>query len=285
MQPATPEPTAQQQPDAPQADAQQAEPSIPGRVLGGLRLSISTLTMVRAGVPRVDRRTAGAAMVSAPLVGLGVGAVAAGVGQLADWWTQSAFVAGVLAICTLAAVTRGLHLDGLADTADGLGSNRPADEALRIMKRSDIGAFGVVAVVLVLTAQISGLTAAYTIHRGAVAVIVAAVTGRLAVTAACSAPVPSARPEGLGAWVARSVRMRTALAVGVLALVACGALGLIIDAQTATLAVAAVPLGVGAAFALLYRCVERFGGITGDVLGAVVETATAVALLVLAMRP
>lgn len=252
---------------------------------GGLRLSVSTLTIVRAGAPRVDARAAGAAMAFAPLVGLGLGGVAAGVGQVADWWTRSALVSAVLAIGTLAALTRALHLDGLADTADGLGSGKPAAEALAIMKRSDIGPFGVVALILVLAVQISSLAAAYGNRRGAVAVIVAAMAGRLAVTVACCGPVPAARGSGLGAWVAGSVRVRTAVTVGIAVAVACGLLGLIVNEQTAALALAAVPFGIAGALVLLVRCVQRFGGITGDVLGALVETSAAIALLVLAARP
>jgi adenosylcobinamide-GDP ribazoletransferase len=252
---------------------------------GGVRLAISTLTIVRAGAPRVDAKAAGTAMASAPLVGLGVGAAAAGVGQLAYWWTQAPLISATVAIATLAALTRALHLDGLADTADGLGSGKPAGEALDIMKRSDIGPFGVVALILVLAVQIASLSAAYGIHRGAVAVIVAAMAGRLAVTVACSRPFPSARASGLGAWVARSVRVRTTVAVGVAVAVVSGLLGLIVDRQTAVLAVAAVLFGVAGALVLLGRCIRRFGGITGDVLGALVETSAAVALLVLAARP
>jgi adenosylcobinamide-GDP ribazoletransferase len=254
-------------------------------VVGGLRLAISTLTIVRAGTARVDTRAAGAAMVFAPLVGLGAGAVAAGAGQVVQWWTQAPLISASIAIAALAALTRGLHLDGLADTADGLGSGKPAAEALSIMKQSDIGPFGVVALILVLAVQISSLTASYSIHRGPVAVIVAAMTGRLAVTAACSGPIPAARPEGLGAWVAGSVRVRTAVAAGIAVGVVAGLLGLAVGPQTAALSFAAVPLGVAGALVLLIRCVQRLGGITGDVLGALVETSAAIALLVLAARP
>jgi len=260
--------------------------SVPSRISGGLRLSVSTLTILRFGAPRVDRLTAGFAMAFAPLVGLGVGAAAAGVGQVADWWTQSPLVSAVAAIATLAGVTRALHLDGLADTADGLGSNRPADEALQVMKRSDIGPFGVVALILVLALQISALTDTYTIHRGAVAVIVAAMAGRLAVTAACSGPVPAARPEGLGAWVAGSVRIWAAILVGVMVAAVGAALGLLyVDAQTAALAAAGVAFGLAGALVLLRHCIKRFGGITGDVLGALVETGATIALFILALRP
>lgn len=224
-------------------------------------------------------------MISAPLVGLGVGAVAAGAGQAVQWWTRAPLISASIAIAALAALTRGLHLDGLADTADGLGSGKPAAEALDIMKQSDIGPFGVVTLILVLAVQISSLAAAYDIHRGPVAVVVAAMTGRLAVTAACSGPIPAARPDGLGAWVAGSVRVRTAMVAGIAVAMVSGLLGLIVDPQTAVLAVAAVPLGIAGALMLLIRCVQRFGGVTGDVLGALTETGAAIALLVLAARP
>ncbi|MGH6655295.1 MAG: adenosylcobinamide-GDP ribazoletransferase [Actinocrinis sp.] len=271
--------------ERPSAGQTSADPTWPARISGGLRLSISTLTIFRTGAPLVDERTAGTAMKFAPLVGLGVGAVAAGVAQVVDWLTESSLIAAAVAIAALAALTRALHLDGLADTADALGSNKPADEALAIMKRSDIGPFGVVTLILALGVQVASLAAAYSVHRGPLAVIVAAMAGRLAVTVACCRPIPSARPEGLGAWVAGSVRIPTAAGIGLAVVVVSGALGLIIDPQTAALAVAAIPLGIAAALLLLHRCIERFGGITGDVLGALVETSTTIALLVLAWRP
>lgn len=255
-----------------------------GRVSGGLRLAISTLTIWRAGVPRADAAAVRVAMTAAPVVGLGVGAVAAGSAQLALWLTGSPLIAAVIAVAALAAQTRALHLDGLADTADGLGSNKPAEQALALMKHSDIGPFGVVTLVLVLGVQISALAASFAIHRGPVAVIVAAMAGRLAITAGCTEPIPSARPGGLGSWVAGCVRVRTAVVAGIVVAIVAGALGLIVDPQTAALAAAAVPLGLAAALALLARSIDRLGGITGDVLGALVETSAAVATLVVAVR-
>ena len=259
-------------------------PSRVGRVPGGVRLAISTLTIWRAGAPRADAGAVSVAMTAAPVVGLGLGAVAAGVAQLADWLTDTPLIAAVVAVAALAAQTRALHLDGLADTADGLGSNKPAEQALAVMKRSDIGAFGVVALILVLAVQISGLAAAFAIHRGPVAVIVAAMAGRFGVTAGCTRPIPSARPGGLGSWVAGSVRVRTAVLAGVVVAIVSGALGLIVDPQTAALAASAVPLSVAAGLVLLARCITRFGGITGDVLGAMVETGACAAILVFAIR-
>jgi adenosylcobinamide-GDP ribazoletransferase len=250
----------------------------------GIRLSIGTLSILRVRIGDADRPTAGRAMACAPLVGAGVGATAAAAGWAATAYTDSTFLAAVAAVATYAAATRALHLDGLADVADGLGSAKPREQALDIMKQSDIGPFGVVTLLLVLSLQIASLTSAYAHHRGAIAVIVAAITGRLAVTLACTPRVPSARPTGLGAWVAGSVPTRTAATVAALSLAACFALGALRGIPDAILAAAACALGASTALILLRRCITRFGGITGDVLGALVETGAAGALLVMAIR-
>lgn len=262
-----------------------AGPSIPtGLPLPGLRLAVGTLSILRVPVDAADRRTVGRAMAGAPVVGLGLGLAAAAAGWAARAYTGSTFLAAVAAVAALAALTRALHLDGLADVADGLGSAKPRDEALSIMKRSDIGPFGVVTLILLLGLQIGAINAAYAHQRGGLAVIVAAVTGRLAITLACTPRVPSARGTGLGAWVAGSVSGVTAATVSVCCAGVCVALGLIRGADAAWLSGLGCVVGVGCALALLRRCVVRFGGITGDVLGALVETATTGALLVLAAR-
>ena len=250
----------------------------------GLRLAIGTLSILRVRVEAADRATAGRAMACAPLVGAGIGVVAAAVGWAARAYTGSTLVAAVAAVATCAVVTRALHLDGLADVADGLGSAKPREQALEIMKQSDIGPFGVVTLVLALALQITCVTSAYAHHRGGLAIIVAAVTGRLAITLACTPRVPSARPDGLGAWVAGSVSIRTASIVAALCLAGCVGLGYVRGLGGVLLAGAACVLGTACALALLRRCVTRFGGITGDVLGALVETGAAGALLVLAAR-
>ena len=250
----------------------------------GLRLAIGTLSILRVRVEAADRRTAGHAMACAPLVGAGIGTVAAAVGWVAHAYTDSAFLAAVAAVAVYAVTTRALHLDGLADVADGLGSAKPRTEALEIMKQSDIGPFGVATLVLVLALQIAGATGAYAHHRGGLAIVVAAATGRLAITLACTPRVPSARDEGLGAWVAGTVSLRTASLVAAGCLVGCCGLGYIHGLGGAVLAGAACVAGTGCAVLLLRRCVDRFGGITGDVLGALVETSAAGALLVLAAR-
>jgi adenosylcobinamide-GDP ribazoletransferase len=247
--------------------------------LDGPRLAVTLLTAIplpadrRGGAP--SRRTAAAAMAWAPAVGLLLGAASAAVLELAARWGHAGpLLAAVLAVATLAAGSRALHLDGLADLADGLGSRRPAEAALAIMKRSDIGPFGVVTLVLTLGIQVAALAQAQALGRGAPAVIAAAVTGRLALPWACRRGVPAARGTGLGALVAGTVSPAISVLLTAAVLAGAFAFGILL--------MIAVAAGLAASLALAALAVRRLGGITGDVLGALVEVATAVCLLVTA---
>lgn len=247
---------------------------------GGLRLALTLLTAIpfngrSAGGRRPSRRTAAAAMTWAPAVGLLLGAAAAAVLELAARWGRTGpLLAAVLAVTALALLTRGLHLDGLADLADGLGSGQPASRALDIMKRPDIGPFGVVTLVLTLGVQVAALAQAQALGLGAAAVIAAATAGRLALTWACRRGVPAARPSGLGALVAGTVHPAVPVALSLAALAAALTFKIVVGA--------AVTAGLAASLALSALAVRRLGGITGDVLGALVEITTAVCLLVTA---
>ncbi|MEU3945054.1 adenosylcobinamide-GDP ribazoletransferase [Streptomyces sp. NPDC029526] len=251
----------------------------------GLRFAFGTLTVFPVRVPRWDRPAARAGMLCAPLAGLAVGAVAAATGLLLLFLGSGSALAAVATVAVPAVLTRGLHLDGLADTADGLGSGKPAGDALRIMKQSDIGPFGVITLVLVLAAQTAALARAYddTWARGALAAVVAGVVARLVLTLAARPAVPSARPEGLGAAVAGVVPVAGAAGAAVAVALAAAAGGTLLGADGVVRAVLAVALSVAAADLLLRHCVRRFGGVTGDVFGGLAETAATTALVVAAL--
>ncbi|MCP9946109.1 adenosylcobinamide-GDP ribazoletransferase [Streptomyces somaliensis] len=256
--------------------------------LHGLRFAFGTLTVLPARVARWDREAARSGMLCAPAAGLAVGLCAAAAGSLLLLLGAGPLLAAVASVAVPAVLTRGLHLDGLADTADGLGSGRPAEDALRIMKRSDIGPFGVVTLLLVLLAQVAALHRLYGEGwaRGAAAAVLAGAVARLALTLASRTGVPPARPEGLGAVVAGTVPPRAALAAGALVVGACAGLGALAGADGggygALRHVLAALAALAVAEALLRRCVRRLGGVTGDVFGAVAETAATAALVVLA---
>ncbi|MEW2473492.1 adenosylcobinamide-GDP ribazoletransferase [Micromonospora gifhornensis] len=246
------------------------------RLGAGARLALTTFTVAPVRPGRVDRATAGTAMALAPLVGALLAVPVAGVLLLLGSLTAP-LVAAAVAVTVSALLTRGLHLDGLADTVDALGSYRRGPAALEIMKKPDVGPFGVVALVLVLLMQVAALAELVDGPGSAVlaAVVTASAAGRLGVTLACRRGVPAARPEGLGALVAGTVGP-VALAAGIAAVM--------------LLAVPAAPdrpwqgplavlTALAVAAALLRHVVRRLGGITGDVLGAGVELVTTLVYL------
>jgi adenosylcobinamide-GDP ribazoletransferase len=255
----------------------------PGRWNLGLRLAITTLTAVPVGrrTAPVDRAAAGVAMALAPAIGAALGVVLAVVGLGAVACGGPYLVAAVLTIGAGALLTRGLHLDGLADTADGLGSYAGPEQALAIMRRSDIGPFGVVAIVLVLLAQVAAVAAVLTNvwYTATAAIVTASATGRLAISLACRRGVPAARDEGLGALVAGTVG-RPVLAIGAVAIAAVGTLAVPGRPWQGPVAVA---ISLALAAGLVRHAVRRLGGVTGDVLGAVCELASTLTYVVVSI--
>ncbi len=237
--------------------------------MAGVRLAVSVLSVLPIRATRFDRPAAAVAMAVAPLVGVLLGGGVALILFLGDLGGLPALVTAALAVTAGVLLTRGLHLDGLADTVDAFGSYRPAAGALAIMKKPDIGPFGVAAVVLVLVLQVAAVGAA-----GPAGAVLAWTAGRLAVPIACRRGVPAARPDGLGALVAGTVPV-PALAAAVL--LTAGAAVLV----GPWLGPAAVVVAVVTAALVVGRARRRLGGVTGDVIGAAVECATTAALVVL----
>ena len=242
-----------------------------------LRLAIGTLTRLPVPAPRsVDRRTAGRAMSLSPLVAL-VLAVICGLPLLiAHERPLVALLLSIAAFALLAWATRALHLDGLADTADALGSGKPADAALEIARKSDIGPFGVLALIFVLLLDIAAVASFAHPRDAYVSFVISIVTSRIALTWACTRAWPAARPDGLGAMVAGSVPTLIAVTWTIVVI----ALDWWLLSAAGAISVA---LGLIAGVVLLGIARRRLGGITGDVLGATIEIATAATLVVLAL--
>ena len=264
-------------------------PARPRRAgLAPLRTSLGLFTVipVRAS-PAIGEGDAARAVRWLPVVGALLAVPAAGVLLAVEAGGDSTprrLLAAALAIGVLALLTGGLHLDGLADTADGLGSRRPRDEALAIMRRSDIGPFGVAALIFAVLIQITALATVSPGWPEAAAVAAAAVTGRVAVVLATGPGSPPARADGFGALVAgaTTARARVMTAALLLALVA-GAAALAWGPFAALRGAAAVLAGLLAADVLRRVAKRRLGGMTGDVFGALIEVSATTVLLVLAL--
>lgn len=218
----------------------------------------------------------------APLVGVVLGGVATGVAVVVTRWI-SPLAGAVAALAVLAILTRGLHLDGLADTADGLGPLRDRERALQVMHQSDVGPFGVVTVVLTLLLQAACAAALLTVHAGWLPLWTAVLVARLAMARTGLPGVPVAEGSALGRtvagtvsrwWLAGALVLGSGLAFGVGLLVA----GLL----PAVRLLAALGGGLLVAEVVHRRATARLGGTTGDVMGAMGEVATTAYLVIAA---
>lgn len=248
-----------------------------------VRLAVGTLTVLPVGrVRRIDPGVARLAMLLAPLAVLPLAVMAAGAGWLAYALGLPALVCGLLFVGVLTLGTRALHVDGLADTVDGLGSGRDCERALAVMRQGDVGPMGVTALILVLGAQAVAAGSLVTGWRGAVVLAVLVCCSRAALSLVCRRGVPSARSDGLGAGVADVVpRWAAALSWFLVAGVLAGVLRWL--GRPVWLGPVAGLVAALVVVLLVNRCVRRFGGVTGDVMGAAVE-AGFTTLVVLAAR-
>lgn len=211
-----------------------------------------------------------------PAVGALIGGVVAAIGYGLDRILPP-LPASTITVLLLVAASAGLHLDGLADTADGLLSARPRERVLEIMRDSHIGTMGVLAVVGVLLLKTGLLTAVEDPLRWRM-VLLAPIAGRSAALLVMSV-FPYARAEGGVATVFRSGGRRAAL-LSVWAVVFVFGAGWLSASYRGVVA-AGVAVAVAPAFAWYVR--RRVGGYTGDTLGATSELVEVAPFLVAAI--
>ncbi|NTW27958.1 MAG: adenosylcobinamide-GDP ribazoletransferase [Coriobacteriia bacterium] len=228
----------------------------------GLALSLLTAIPTRAGWPE-DGRVQSAAWF--PAVGLLLGIAGYGAAKLAALAGGALRAPLVVAGCIVVAwalVTRLLHWDGLADVADGFWGSHDTARRLEIMSDSHTGAFGATVLSLTAILQVAAIAAILSASHESVLIVVPAFA-RFSATMAAWLGKP-ARPGGLGRSVMGAPTPLSLAIVGLTVAIAFAVLWFGFGVTGAVLG----GLGMLLALAIPHVLSERFGGVTGDVMGA-----------------
>ncbi len=240
--------------------------------MNDLRLALGFLTRLPVRATDHGSAAVGRSLAWYPLAGALIGALlAAAAGLLALGFPAAPGVGAALVVTLWVWLSGGLHLDGLADTADAAAAGGDRSRHLAIMKDPRSGPAGVVAVVLLLLTKYAALASLLEAGRAASALLIAPIIGRALVVAAFLT-TPYVRAGGLGDALAHQHSRSTCQAALGLSLLAILALGGTAGALSLLLA--------GACFGLWRRWnLRRLGGFTGDPAGALVETSEALVLI------
>lgn len=223
-----------------------------------LALSLLTRLPVKLANDAFDR-SAQAAW-AYPLVGFVTGALSGGAGLLALWLGLPSVIAAILCLVTGIIITGAMHEDGLADCADGFWGGWDPEMRLKIMKDSQIGTYGVLALLISFSLRLAVLTQIFE-GSGAFWTVIAVHVAARAVMPGIMALLPLARDNGLSARVG-SISISAAWVSGAIGAVTL----LVVFGPLSALALVAAAFGaclIGARIAL-----AKIKGQTGDVIGA-----------------
>jgi len=210
-----------------------------------------------------------------PLVGLLIGLSAAGICVMLEG-VFPPLVLAVLLVGWLAMVHGGLHLDGLADTADGFLSHHGRERVLAIMRDSHIGAFGCLAMGGILALKVTALVSLPQEYRMK-AIFLAPLVGRCIMVPMLGF-LPPARMDGLASFFHRDQTVWRSVGESMAAMVVLLGAAWLTMGFAGLLAAVVVMATIGL---FVYWCWRRIDGITGDTIGAANEIAEMLVLLVL----
>lgn len=235
----------------------------------GTAFSWLTVLPVPSPADAPDRRVGAAVIRVVPVVGAVLGAVAAGAAFGLSFTDAPSVLVGLLVVGLLAVATRGMHVDGLADTADGLGCFGPPDRVRDVMRGGSSGPFAVATLVVALGVE-AACFGALTSESDWYAILFAVAFSRVAAVIACRWTLSPSSPDGFGSLVAGTQRW----SIPVWSLLA---LGTAYPLGWPTLVI--VPVVTAAIWGFSAHCARRMGGVNGDVLGACIEVALAMTLV------
>lgn len=240
----------------------------------GMRDAISLLTIIPAGGHSIEK--AGDTVYLFPVVGVIIGVIAGAcamlVGEVSGVW-----IGGVAAAASLAVITGMHHVDGLADFADGLMVKGDAASRIRVMRDKITGSAGICAILLCMICVVAAVAKTEGLHL-VLTVMTAEVAAKYAMVIISYAGRPAAK--GSGAILCNATDGKRMM---------CATLAWFVPVVLVSMFVIppldvawhVIPPFVAASIsALIILCIARyrFGGITGDVIGATNEIGRAAAL-------
>jgi len=250
------------------------------------RLAAAVLFLTRIPLPgkrNIGADEVGRSIVFFPLVGAAIGgcqwlvlqAMLRFSGMIGryqgDAHVLPAQVLSIFVIAVGVAITGALHLDGVADMADGFGGGRTREDVLRIMRDHAVGTFGAVALILVLGLKFSSISFLMERPGGAKYLVLAPAMARWTIAVlAFSLPYARSAGSGLGAAVARVTRMELLLATVIT--------GGIAAAIASWAAIFFLLVSMAATALNGWLCMRRIQGVTGDTLGSNTEICEALLL-------
>jgi len=229
----------------------------------GFILALQFLTIVPIGIePEIDKAGLSRASMYFPLVGLVLGLVLVGINQFLLLIPLRRLLINVIMIVSLLLLTGGLHMDGLADTFDALSSRKDKSEMLKIMRDSHIGTMGVLSLVSIILIKLALLSSLHT-KAMVPSLILMCLLSRYSLVFSMFL-FPYARKEGKGEVFIEGMNLKIFSLATLISLI-CAVVFLQLKGVMLFIMV------MGAAFVLGKFFTNKFGGITGDTLGATNE--------------
>ncbi len=244
--------------------------------------ALKFLTIIRLPLRREpDPEELGRSLVYFPVVGVIIGLTLAGLNLLLGLGLPSPVV-NVLLVVWMAVISGGLHLDGFADTCDGIGGQKPVEARLQVMRDSRVGGFGVIGVALLLLVKYVSLNSVPGTMQTVTLIIMPTVSRWTMVYAVFA--YPYARPSGLGTVFKREANWQKFTIATIIALAV--AMGLTGWAKNAYSYLGGLTI-MGGTWVIIVAVAaylkRKFAGLTGDNYGAMNEVAEVIVLILVSL--
>lgn len=247
----------------------------------GPTTALSWLTVLPFhGAEAFDRNTGARVLASLPFVGVVLGAIGAALACTLLFFGAEPFLVAVLVVTAWELLNRFMHLDGLSDVADALGSYAPPERAREILGDPHAGLIGIASALLVLLVEVAGLATVYradSLPQAAFFTILIPTIARAAGPIACHQHFQPMKPTGFAALMIGTVRTWWILAWDLLILGCAAAMAILLGPRTFVAAALALIVSQLLAIQLARHCNKRFEGLNGDTTGFTIAIAGAVA--------